>query len=283
MGDKYINDVGLQAIKQWIIANFTNIIEQVKVNGQALTPDANKAVDISAAELETNESLDQVTITGDGEIQFTNSLNGMTIKKTYPSENYESVELASKSYVDSNGGKIDKIKVNGVEQTITNKEVDLNVPQYDEGTNTFSAYGNNAEFSLRPSTNGMTGAWAEGSTVVTKEMVDKTYTDSTFRTQTQVQEQIDEALADVTGIDFQVVDTLPATGTKGVIYLLLNTGTSPNTYDEYIWVEPTGGTPRYEKIGTTDVDLSNYWTMTEGHANTLVAMTVAEINAILNA
>lgn len=33
-----------------------------------------------------------------------------------------------KSYVDDNASKIDKIKVNGTEQTITNKEVDLEVP-----------------------------------------------------------------------------------------------------------------------------------------------------------
>ena len=35
---------------------------------------------------------------------------------------------ATEDYVDLNGGKIDKIKVNNVEQTITNKEVNINVP-----------------------------------------------------------------------------------------------------------------------------------------------------------
>ena len=36
--------------------------------------------------------------------------------------------FATESYVTTNGGKIDKIKVNGTEQTITNKAVDITVP-----------------------------------------------------------------------------------------------------------------------------------------------------------
>ena len=41
-------------------------------------------------------------------------------------------EIATKNYVSENGGKIDTIKVNGVEQTITNKEVDLNVVESED-------------------------------------------------------------------------------------------------------------------------------------------------------
>lgn len=37
-------------------------------------------------------------------------------------------KFATESYVNTNGGKIDKIKVNGTEQTITNKAVDISVP-----------------------------------------------------------------------------------------------------------------------------------------------------------
>lgn len=52
---------------------------------------------------------------------------------------------------------------------------------------------------------------------------------------------------------FVVVGSLPATGDSGKIYLLQNGGTGSNRYDEYIWVEA-----RWEKIGTTDIDLSGY-------------------------
>jgi len=51
---------------------------------------------------------------------------------------------------------------------------------------------------------------------------------------------------------------------------LANNGTAPNIYDEYIW---TGS--GYEKIGTTDVDLSGYMLTTD-----MVAITNSEIDTI---
>lgn len=80
------------------------------------------------------------------------------------------------------------------------------------------------------------------------QIVNKGFVDTSIR----------EAIGSITGIDFQIVQTLPASGTKGVIYLVPNSGTNPNSYDEYIWITPSGGTGRFEKIGTTDVDLSGY-------------------------
>ena len=77
-----------------------NVIETVKVNGSALTPDANKAVDVTVP-----------TATSD----LTNDGNG-----TSP--------FATEAYVTTNGGKIDTISVNGTAQTITNKNVNITVP-----------------------------------------------------------------------------------------------------------------------------------------------------------
>ena len=98
--------------------------------------------------------------------------------------------------------------------------------------------------------------------------------DSSFQNATQVQSAIDAALADITGVDFQIVQTLPQSGEKGVIYLVPNSGSGANTYDEYIWLEgsPSG---RFEKIGTTDVDLSGHWAKSE-----LTAITTAQIDAL---
>lgn len=86
--------------------------------------------------------------------------------------------------------------------------------------------------------------------------------DSDFQTSTDVQDAIDDALADITGIDFEIVQTLPPTGQKGIFYLVPITGQTNNIYDEYIWVK-VGGTSEspvygFEKIGTTQVDLSGY-------------------------
>lgn len=99
--------------------------------------------------------------------------------------------------------------------------------------------------------------------------------DSNFQNATQVQAAINSALEDITGIDFQIVQTLPATGTKGVIYLVPNSGSGSNSYDEYIWIT-SGSTGKFEKIGTTDVDLSGYVQYTD-----LVAITNSEIDTIV--
>ena len=95
-----------------------------------------------------------------------------------------------------------------------------------------------------------------------------------YQTAQDVDDAITEALAGITGIDFTVVQTLPQTGEKGVIYLLSNSGTGSDIYDEYIWVD---GTPSgsFEKIGTTAVDLSGFVQASEMHA-----LTNAEIDTI---
>ncbi len=95
-----------------------------------------------------------------------------------------------------------------------------------------------------------------------------------FQTASQVQSAINAALADFTSIDFEIVQTLPASGEKGVIYLVPNGDTGSNTYDEYIWiVENDVG--RFEKIGSTSVDLSNYY-----NTSNLLSLTNAEIDTI---
>ena len=94
-----------------------------------------------------------------------------------------------------------------------------------------------------------------------------------YQTASQVQSAIADAVGDITGFDFQIVEELPGTGQKGVIYLISNSGTGQNIYDEYIWT----GTA-FEKIGTTDVDLSNYWSKTD-----LVAIQNSEIDTIVGA
>lgn len=91
-----------------------------------------------------------------------------------------------------------------------------------------------------------------------------------YQTASQVTQAINDALADVTGISYEVITTFPATGKSGVIYLKANSGLAPNIYDEYIWYNNN-----YEKIGTTDVDLSGYMLTTD-----MVAITNGEIDTI---
>lgn len=77
-------------------------------------------------------------------------------------------------------------------------------------------------------------------------------------------EYVDTAISGVTQFDVVKVDSfdkLPATGKKGVIYLVPDSHSDSNdVYDEYIW-NTAVDKPAYEKIGNTDVNLSGYVTL----------------------
>lgn len=92
-----------------------------------------------------------------------------------------------------------------------------------------------------------------------------------YMTSTEVNSAIATAVAEAAHITVQAVDALPETGTVNVIYLVPNGGTGSNAKDEYMWISG-----KWEKIGSTDVDLSGYWAKAD-----LVAMTAAELQAIL--
>ncbi len=128
--------------------------------------------------------------------------------------------------------KIETIKVNGVVQDIKTKEVDITVPTDNASLANGAGYQKAAE----------------------------------------VQAAINEALSGITGIDFQIVSALPATGVKGTIYLMAHSHGTGDSYDEYIWL-PTSS--KFEKIGNTDIDLSGYLKKTD-----MVAITNAEIDTI---
>lgn len=97
--------------------------------------------------------------------------------------------------------------------------------------------------------------------------------DSNFQTDTQVNVAIANALKNIQGISYSIVETLPVTGEAGVIYLISNNGANPNSYDEYIWI-----TDKFEKIGTTEVDLTGYVKESD-----LVEITNEEIDALFDA
>lgn len=86
-------------------------------------------------------------------------------------------------------------------------------------------------------------------------------------TSAQLSQSIVDAVGKITSFEYKIVDSLPATteGKKGVIYLVAHSGsTNQNSYDEYIFLPAEGSTAaRYEKIGTTDIDLTPYAKKTE--------------------
>lgn len=91
-------------------------------------------------------------------------------------------------------------------------------------------------------------------------------------TETQVDSKIRAAVDKITSFEYKVVSELPpeSDGVKGTIYLLRRTGKDyTNLFDEYILVDTFTGTDgfvysaHYEKIGTTDIDLTPYAKKTE--------------------
>lgn len=96
--------------------------------------------------------------------------------------------------------------------------------------------------------------------------------DSKYQTDTEVSAAVAAALAGIVGIKFEVVTALPETGENGTIYLISAGGNAPNIYTEYVWI----GTA-FEQLGTTEIDMTQYWAKNE-----LVAMTDDEITEIFN-
>ena len=87
----------------------------------------------------------------------------------------------------------------------------------------------------------------------------------------QITNAINDAIGSITGISFEVVESLPSTGESGKIYLVSHAHGAQDQYDEYIYYNSA-----WEKIGSTDIDLSNYWSM-----DNLVAITNGEIDNIV--
>ncbi len=179
-------------------------------------------------------------------INVDNLLSAADKAKIHDHSNKSILDAVTQAAVDAwnaaEANVLEAVKVNGTAQTITNKEVNIAVPT----------------------------------------AVSDLTNDSGFQTQTQVATAIAAAVDAITGIDFSIVASLPASGVKGTIYLLAATGgAEPDVYDEYIWLDGDNETPgRFEKIGTTEAKLSNYWSKTE---LTFTEITAADVTTIFNA
>lgn len=91
-------------------------------------------------------------------------------------------------------------------------------------------------------------------------------------------EQVQKLISDQIHLQFEVVEQLPAVAeaSETTIYLLKVSGaTGDDSMDEYVLVNDINGT-RFEKLGSTRIDLTNYWTKDD-----LRAITSDELKAIL--
>ena len=92
-----------------------------------------------------------------------------------------------------------------------------------------------------------------------------------LKTETYTQTEINNLIGNIATITISAVDSLPERGQSNVIYLTPKVGGSAtNVKDEYLWT----GTA-FEKIGDTEIDLSNYLTKTGDASKTTVSFTQA--------
>ena len=76
--------------------------------------------------------------------------------------------------------------------------------------------------------------------------------ESTYATKKEVNSMINNLVS----FEISVVSTLPKKGIRGTIYLILaDDGYGDDIYNEYVWVPSTS---KFEKIGTTRIDLTPY-------------------------
>ena len=316
MADKFVNETGVAAIRDWVNSKIAsqggdpNVIEIVKVNNTALTPDANKAVNVECW---------QGSILSDGTSTFSDfSGNNMQLSPTQNGVEYieagssagSITELASVDYVDANGGKIDSISVNGVAQTIdANKNVDITIPEeVFEVTPNLTEYadidaaitagkvivlkvsGVNRwqNFQIRKTNRRIVFEAITGTSIFQSYQVNSEnvwdisslpikvgsfQNDAGYQTATDVDNKIATAVSSAYKYKGSVatVNDLPSTGqTVGDVYDVQSNGMN------YAW----NGTS-WDSLGQV-IDTSVLWTSQTGQSNSLNAMTVAEINAILN-
>ena len=103
-------------------------------------------------------------------------------------------------------------------------------------------------------------SWSAWKQVVSSGMnISMLNNDKGYQTEQQVEDKINEMLSDeigqITTFSFQIVDSLPSTGTLNHIYLVPVSGAkeAENYYEEYCYINN-----KWELIGTTQVDLTPY-------------------------
>lgn len=314
MADKYLNLTDLAAIKAWIVGKFAldsdldtlsdrvdeivaeggepNVIEVIKKNGTALTPDGNKAVDIP---------IPTVTKTGSGETEKATITDG---QNAYDVPTTDAME----AYVSEHGGVIQKMKLGGTELPIDSSDKSVNIPMASSSANgamsstdksKLDAVEAGAQANVQANWNesdSTSDAYIANKPTIPEDLSDLTNTDADpYAKMSDVESAAIGALKPKGSVTFANLPALTAANLNnmynvsdsftttadfiegaGITYpagtnvAIINTGTEQNPVYKYDAM-----------VGTTD--LSAFWTSESGKTNSLIAATVAEIEAVLNA
>lgn len=93
-----------------------------------------------------------------------------------------------------------------------------------------------------------------------------------LKSETYTKQEVVALINQITTINFKVVDELPGSGESNLIYLVKKEGSGDDVHDEYIWVEG-----KWEKIGSTTVDLTNYYTKTDADGRFALKTSIADM------
>ena len=77
------------------------------------------------------------------------------------------------------------------------------------------------------------------------------------KTETYTKTEINNLIGGLGSLDLEIVQSLPTVGKENTFYLLAQNREAPDIYDEYLYING------WEKIGSTAVDLTNYYTKSE--------------------
>lgn len=293
-----------------------NVIETVKVNGTALTPDANKAVDV-AVPTKTSD------ITNDsGFITTADIPEGAAASTTVPLMDGTAAVGTELAFArgdhrhPSDTTKVDKVTGKGLStndftDALKDKldAIDEEANKYELPTATASVLGGiKVGSNLSIDANGVLSADAQhidvdsamsasstnpvqnkvintalglkaplASPALTGTPTAPTAAAGTNTTQIAttafVTSAVSTAIGDLAGVEFSIVNALPAAGDASIIYLVsASDGSGNDVYDEYIWLSANTA---FEKIGTTRVDLSDYY-----NTSNMIPITSAQIDAV---
>lgn len=290
-----------------------NIIESVKVNGIALAPDVNKAVDITVPTKTSDITNDSGFITINDVVEPTTTsplMDGTAAVGTeltfargdhrHPSDSTKVDKVEGKGLSTNDYTTEEKEKLAGIEEgankyvlpkaTATvlggikvgeNLSVDsdgfLNADaQHIDVDNTMSATSENPvqnkvvngalELKAPLDSPALTGTPTAPTAAV------GTNTDQIATTKF-VTSAVSTAIGNLAGVEFSIVTTLPSSGSASTIYLVsAPDGKDDDIYNEYIWLSANN---KFEKIGTTRIDLSNYY-----NTSNMTPITSAQIDAV---
>lgn len=76
-----------------------------------------------------------------------------------------------------------------------------------------------------------------------------------LKAETYTKDEVQELISAIKSMQIEVVENLPEVGESNKIYLVPKDGEENDVYNEYVWINN-----KYELIGNTEVDLTNFYT-----------------------